>query len=181
MRLVPSFLIGVLALSGTACTTMEISSEYPPETNFSGLETYAWRQRSEERGRRRIAPVAVRQLVTSVDRELAAKGYRKVERDPDFLVDYIFASRDRVGETVVITDERIGYVSSRSDIYIEREGALILMMSAPGGERMLWRGWATDVVDPNIEKIVKKVDEAATKILALFPPGTDPGDTGDVN
>ena len=105
-----------------------------------------------------------------MDRELAAKGYKKVESDPDFLVDYVVASHDRVGETTVITDERIGYVSGRTETYIEREGALILLVSEPGSERILWRGWATDVVDPDIEKIVKKVDEAATKILALFPP-----------
>jgi hypothetical protein len=170
MRFVSFLLLSVLALGGAACTTMEINSEYPPEVSFSGFETYAWRVRDEERGRRRIAPVAIRQLVTSVDRELAAKGYRKVESDPDFLVDYVVASQDRVGETVVITDERIGYVSARSEMYIEREGALILMIAEPGSERILWRGWATDVVDPDIEKIVKKVDEAAVKILALFPP-----------
>ena len=172
MRLVSVLSLGVLALVAAACSAMDVNSEFPPEADFSGLETYAWRVRSEERGRRRIAPVAVRQLVTSVDRELAAKGFRKVEREPDFLVDYVFASQDRVGETVVITDERIGYVSGRRDIYIEREGALLLTISRPGSERMLWRGWATDVVEPDIEKIVKKVDEAATKILALFPPQT---------
>jgi hypothetical protein len=170
MRLVSFLLLGEVVLGAVACSTMKISSEYPPEASFSELETYAWRVRSEDQGRRRIAPVAVRQLVTSVDRELAAKGYRKVDSDPDFLVDFVVASQDRVGETVVITDERIGYVSGRSEVYVEREGALILMVSEPGSERMLWRGWATDVVDPDIEKIVKKVDEAATKILTLFPP-----------
>ncbi len=170
MRLVPPLPLAMLVLGAAACTTMEINSEYPPEASFSGLETYAWRVRDEEGGRRRIAPVAVRQLVTSVDRELAAKGYTKVESDPDFLVDFVVASRDHVGETVVITDERIGYVSGRSEVFVEREGALILMVTEPGSDRVLWRGWATDVVDPDIEKIVKKVDEAATKILALFPP-----------
>ncbi|UCC81790.1 MAG: DUF4136 domain-containing protein [Gemmatimonadota bacterium] len=170
MRLVSLLLLGVLALGAGACSTMEVNSEFPPEADFSGFETYAWRVRDEDRGRRRIAPVAVRQLVTSVDRELAAKGYRKVETDPDFLVDFVVASRDRVGETVVITDERIGYPSGRSEVYVERAGALILMIGEPGSDRVLWRGWATDVVDPDIEKIVKKVEEAATKILALFPP-----------
>jgi hypothetical protein len=170
MRCVSFLMLGVVALGAAACSTMEINSEYPPEASFGGLETYAWRVRGEDQGRRRIAPVAIRQLVTSVDRELAAKGYRKVESDPDFLVDYVVASRDRVGETTIITDERIGYVSGRTETYIEREGALILTISEPEGERMLWRGWASDVVDPDIEKIVKKVDEAAIRILALFPP-----------
>jgi hypothetical protein len=105
-----------------------------------------------------------------VDRELAAKGYRKVESDPDFLVDFVTASQDRVGETVVITDERVGWVSGRSDVYVEREGALILMINEPDSERVLWRGWATGVVDRDIEKTAKKLDEAATRILALFPP-----------
>lgn len=172
MRVVLFPLFAVLALGGAACSTMQVNSEYPPEASFSGLETYAWRMRGEEQGRRRIAPVAVRQLVTSVDRELAAKGYSKVDSDPDFLVDFVVASQDRVGENVVITDQRIGYVSGRSEVFIEREGALILLITEPGSDRLLWRGWATDVVDPDIEKIVKKVDEAAVKILALFPPGS---------
>lgn len=172
MRVVLFPLVAMLALGGAACSTMQVNSEYPPEASFSGLETYAWRMRVEEQGRRRIAPVAVRQLVTSVDRELAAKGYSKVESDPDFLVDFVVASQDRVGENVVITDQRIGYVSGRSEVFIEREGALILLLTEPGSDRVLWRGWATDVVDPDIEKVVKKVDEAAVKILALFPPGS---------
>jgi hypothetical protein len=173
MRLVCILLFALLALGGAACSTMEVNSEYRPEASFSGLETYAWMPRGEDQGRRgrRVAPLAVRQVVTSVDRELAAKGYRKVDSDPDFLVDFVIASQDRVGETVVITDERIGYVSGRTDVYIEREGALILMINEPGTERYLWRGWATDVVDdPDIDRIVKKVDEAVAKILALFPP-----------
>jgi hypothetical protein len=170
MRLGSYVLLAVLVLGGAGCSTMEINSEYPPEASFDGFETYAWRVRGEDQGRRRIAPVAVRQLVTSVDRELAAKGYRKVDSDPDFLVDFVVTSRDRIGETTVITDERIGYVSGRSEMFVEREGALLLMVSEPGSEHILWRGWATDVVDPDIEKIVKKVDEAATGILALFPP-----------
>lgn len=170
MRLVSYLSLAMLILGVAACSTMEIDSEYPPETSFDGLETYAWRVRNEEQGRRRLAPVAVRQLVESVDRELAAKGYSKVETDPDFLVDFVVASQDRVGTTTVITDERVGWVSGRSEMFVEREGALILMIKEPGSDRVLWRGWATDVVDPDIEKIVRKVDEAATKILALFPP-----------
>ncbi|NIN73348.1 MAG: DUF4136 domain-containing protein [Gemmatimonadetes bacterium] len=170
MRLVSLLLLGVLTPVGAGCSMMEIDSEYPPEASFEGFETYAWRVRGEDRGRRRIAPLAARQLVSSVDRELAAKGYRKVESDPDFLVDFVTASQDRVGETVVITDERVGWVSGRSDVFVERSGALILMINEPDSERVLWRGWATGAVEPDIEKTAKKLDEAATRILALFPP-----------
>lgn len=170
MRLVTFLPLAMPMLVMLGCSTMEINSEYPPEVSFEGFETYAWRERGADEGRRRIAPVAIRQLVASVDRELAAKGYRRVESDPDFLVDFVVASQDRVGQNVVITDERMGWVSGRSDVYVEREGALVLLINDPKSERVLWRGWATDVVDPDIDRIVKKVDEAATKILARFPP-----------
>ncbi|UCC72761.1 MAG: DUF4136 domain-containing protein [Gemmatimonadota bacterium] len=163
----------LLAVGFGGCSTMQVKSEYEPEASFGGLESYAWLERGEDEGRRgrRLAPVAVRQLVTSVDRELAAKGYRKVESDPDFLVNFVAATQDEVGERTVITDERIGYASGRSMVYVERQGALVLMISEPDSDRIIWRGWATDVVeDPDVEKLVKKVDEGVTKVLAQFPP-----------
>jgi hypothetical protein len=54
---------------------------------------------------------------------------------------------------------------------VEREGALVLLVSDAAEDRIVWRGWATDVIqDPEPEQIVKKIDEAVTKILARFPP-----------
>lgn len=162
----------VLAVGLAACSTMQVNSEYNPEARFEGLQTYAWSQRAEdERSGRRVAPVALRQLETSVDRELAAKGYRRVTSEPDFLVDFVVVSQDQIGETAVVTDDRLGWVSVTNRAYVERRGALVLEISDPGSGQMIWRGWASDVVrDPEIDVMVKKIDEAVTKILDGFPP-----------
>jgi hypothetical protein len=90
---------------------MKVNSEFDPEASFDGLTTYAWVERAADQERRsRVAPIAVRQIETSVDRELAAKGYQKVESEPDFLIGFITAADDRMGSAMVITDPRLGWV-----------------------------------------------------------------------
>jgi hypothetical protein len=167
---IQSLTLASLAVAG--CSQMKVNSEFDPEASFDGLTTYAWVERAADQERRsRVAPIAVRQIETSVDRELAAKGYQKVESEPDFLIGFITASDDRMGSAMVITDPRLGWVSGRTEVYVEREGALVLLVSDAAEDRIVWRGWATDVIqDPEPEQIVKKIDEAVTKILARFPP-----------
>lgn len=172
MRSLAITLLALLALAG--CSTMRVSSDYDRDADFSQLGTFDWMPAPP---RRPSAPrlgnsFVQRRIRGALERELTAKGYRKVSRDPDFLVAFFTAAEDRVA--VHRINEYWGYRGrwvTRVQVDHYRLGTLIVDIVEPRRRELVWRGWATDAVrgrDP--EKMENKMTEAVVKILREFPP-----------
>ncbi len=167
-----AFLTAVLALAG--CSGITTSVDYDRAVDFSRFKTYAWKD---------VHPVenaiVESRIKSAVDRALAAKGFRKVEADPDlWVVQHISLTKEKQLTTY---DSGWGYgyrggwgggmtTATVSEIPI---GELVLDVVDAKQNQMIWRGTATKTIDQNAtpQEREKTTDEAVQKLLVGFPPG----------
>lgn len=196
-----SFLRGVLAVllvvALGGCSTMEISTDYNPSTEFSGLRTYKWLpgpqgNPDDPRIDNSLLDARIRK---AVERQLAAQGYEKqTSGAPDFCVGYHAAVEKKLD--VITIDDYYGYApvgrpgyrpgtslvyghpgrawvgSSQTHVVEYDEGTLILDIVEPEARKLLWRGSAQAEVNLSAspEKKQEKIDEAVRRMLERFPP-----------
>jgi hypothetical protein len=101
------------------------------------------------------------------------KGYSEVPaKKPDFYVAYLAGLKVRVNvnEFGYSYGQWYGGVYDRNfNVDGYQEGILILDVIRASDKELIWRGWATGVIE-NPKEAGKKIDEAVRKILNQFPP-----------
>lgn len=169
-QFVLTFLVAVTACSVTHA--QDVRTNYMPGTDFSKYRTYKWVTMGEGGHPDQILDAQIRQ---SIDSQLAAKGFTKVDTDkPDLLVGY----------QVAVTKEREwnaygrgfgfppfdGGIATSSTINV---GTLVLGIYDPAAKQLVWTGSATKTIDDNKDpqKIQKNLNKAMQKLLKDFPPG----------
>jgi hypothetical protein len=169
MKLLASILS---VLAAAACSTVTTSSDYDPEYDFAGLETYTWLESPPDTA---VGDLATGRVRTAVDEVLAGLGYRVVEAQADLLITFEVSRQDRVRVTEQDTYGRRRHGTwgtRRVDVYEYQEGTLLLDVIDPETEQLVWRGTATDVLarDRTPEQRMEKTREAVAAMLASFPP-----------
>ena len=157
----------LLLLAG--CSSIATSFDFDPDADFAKLKSYAWRGQSKNDA---FSPLVYERIVSAGDRELAAKGYRKVAGNPDFHV----AAHGRTDRRVQVTD--FGYDPwyrggvSGVDVYEYDEGTLIVDIVDVAQKKLVWRGTARKTLsqNPDAEETTKTVDDVMAKLFADFPP-----------
>jgi hypothetical protein len=178
-----------LALAGCA-SSPQVSFDYDPQADFSGLQGYRWL--ASTRSKSDDATVDYNSLLASrvraaVDAQLADKGYRLVDSAPDFQVAF-HVSVDRKVSVTYLNElygygpgwgwsyrnpgPAFGYPGRESMVSEYNEGTLIIDIVDAAGTQLLWRGTATDEVYPDLspEARQKRISGAVAKILRGFPP-----------
>ena len=170
--------LGVL-LALTGCSSIRATADYDRTASFGSLHTYAWRTAPQQGpGDPRLDNSLLDARVKhAVDRELEAKGYRKVspEERADFLVGYHVVLQRKVDVQTVGTwygYRGAGLRIPETRTYQYEQGTLLLDVVDPTTTNLIWRGTATAVVDPDVstEKRERRIAEAVAKVLADFPP-----------
>lgn len=171
-------------LTAAGCATSP-SHDYDQSVNFGELKTYSWlSSKALESDDPRIANTLFNdRVVAAVDRELAARGYAKVQGESDFKVVYHMSIDTKTREDRV--HSHYGYhpydwawrspyhtLSTETRIREYDEGTLIIDVVDSAGERLWWRGDASSTVRKNYgpEQATKRINDAVTKILSAFPP-----------
>lgn len=123
-----------------------------------------------------LSPIVDRRIERAIERELMAKGFAKVEGQPDFRVTFNTTTKTRTE----INDfgpppfrrypYSYGYGSRRLDIDEYEEGTFLIDIVDAGNKQLVWRGayvkrlgW-TAPDEAEVQTIV-------SSILAGFPPG----------
>lgn len=170
-------LIGVAVLLTllSACSAITVTQDYDPAHDFSTMNTYGWLP--DLRTKTSLGELELGRVQSAVDSGLQARGFRKAEGNPDFLV-----SADAITqrETQVVT-RRSGYGYWEGyETYNYNVGTLILDFVDPDTQRLVWRGEAQAVLseDPTPEERSRRVTEAVTKMLEKFPPQKDSSRSG---
>ncbi|MEN8131355.1 MAG: DUF4136 domain-containing protein [Pseudomonadota bacterium] len=183
------YVLALFIVMLSACSTIEVSSEYDESIRFSDLKSYRWmpkksKGQAEFSARYKFLDSRIR---AAVDEELKGKGYeRQAAGAPDFFIRYSVwvetkTSDDKLGHwagwapRIGPVDE--GFQSNPDAWRTSREndfeqGTLLLLISDGKTRRVIWRGTAQARVLPSEakEKKEKKINEAVKKILARFPP-----------
>ncbi|MCZ6788076.1 MAG: DUF4136 domain-containing protein [Planctomycetota bacterium] len=130
-------------LVAAGCSSISTSYDYDPGTNFSKIRTYQWIKEPAQKGS--TSPFVMERIKNAVNRGLQEKGFRPAV-DPDILLAAHTGHENRVR----ITDWGYGYWGrSGTDVYQYEEGTLILDVVHRTSKKLIWRGTAKGVVDPN--------------------------------
>ena len=179
--------MSITALS--ACTTIEVGSDFDPSVDFSGFRTYAWIPGPQKRtGDPRIDnPLLDKRIRRAVVAQLTAKGYtQKTSGTPDLWVAYHAAVERKMDVRTMNTYYGYGrgwgwdygyrqgpaYSWPETHVYHYDEGSLILDIVDPATRQLIWRGSAQAEVNRSTtaEKRDQRLNEAVRRILEQFPP-----------
>jgi len=190
-RLPATLVLWLLAALASGCSTLEVSYDYDPKADFSGMTAYDWLDEPQKpTGDPRIDGNTILRdrIHQAVNTELRARGFREVSEDPDFLVAY-HVSLDR-RQSVQTLNSYYGYGpgwgygygaayrpgfwagAPETYVYEYEEGTLILDIVDPKNKALMWRGSATDEVSfkSTPSKDQAKLNEAVKELLEHFPP-----------
>jgi (2Fe-2S) ferredoxin len=169
----------LIMLAGCA-TPVDI--DYDTARDFSRLHGYAWVQppaRQREQDPVLYNTLTDRRVHESVDRLLAARGYRRVDpASADFLVTYHLNTGKR------LESDRFGYgygygwsnsgvmVGSGRDVYEVEEETLTVDMLDGRTRELIWRGALTERLDRYLtpQERTGKTLRQIREILMTYPP-----------
>ncbi len=152
----------------TGCSTIRVETDYNRETDFSKYKTYRWipHVKGTEDNPLMNDPLIEGHVKNAVNAGMAKKGFTKIEEGhPDFLMAYYFTSRNRVDVT-----HYYSYWYPHTNVYQYQEGTLILDIVDREEKQLLWRGWATGVLEDR-GNIHYQINHSVNKLLSRYPPG----------
>lgn len=166
-----------------SCATLRVGSDYYPETDFSGYQSFTWVAESpliqSESRRVEISALNVRRIRDAIEREFRAKGFEPVsDRDEaDFAVSFTVGARDRI-EVADYPPYYRGawrwtppYYWPNVDVYMYTEGMLAVDIFDNATREPVWHGWARkEVIGADVRDPEPAINEAVARILADFPP-----------
>jgi len=166
--LAPLLVALALALVG-GCSSIKVTQEFAPGTDFSPYRTFAMMPAAEQDERFRrppLPPAAPRRIEDALTRELIARGLRPAgAAQADLSVAYHVGRRKGMdpstyGQTYKWTGPSAQAVPIQREI---EEGALLVDLVDARTGRLVWRGEAKGKPDP------REIDAAAAAVLAQYP------------
>lgn len=158
----------------------KVSYDYEKTANFAAFKTYAHRD-----GTKVGQPLIDDRIVAALDAQLAAKGLKKVESNPDVFVVYHTAFDKEKDISTFSSGYGGGYgpygwgwgggwaggttTTQVRDVVV---GTLVVDIADAKKGQLAWRGIATREVNTQAspEKRDKSINEAAKKLFKNYPP-----------
>lgn len=166
-----------------ACSGITVSQDYEKEYSFAGLKTFAWKPNEDKAYGVQDNDLANKRIRTAIENTLLAKSYRLVDSyNPDFFVSYHLTVEQKItssGMSGGVSIGRASYgryggigMSTGSDIRAYDQGTLLIDVTIPLGDKLVWRGIATQSVSDHSspEELTARTNETVEKVLAQFPP-----------
>lgn len=170
----------VLILS--ACGSgIKISTDYDKNVSFDKYKTYSFYQFTDKGPG--LSELNRDRIISSIKKELEAKGFTENNATPDFLVNATTLAKDK--KQVTGTTNYYGYGgyyrpyswgpgfggTTTYNVYEYRDGSLIIDLVDASTKKLVWQGTGNKEIDMPLKNAEKVIPEAVTKILASFPPG----------
>jgi hypothetical protein len=157
------FAAGALLLAGVLFAG-DIAVDSDTTADFSLYKTYAWKA-----GTPAPNPGTDARIVSSVEKELAAKGLKKVDKDPDLWVSYQVVLK----KEATITDWDYGKFKFQGrDVTIQKLARGSLAVDLIDGKlgKLLWRGVATEYISPDAPPEAGVIEKAVALLFKGYPP-----------
>jgi len=174
MRIATLLTAAAMAWLGTTVLASTVTYDYDRTVNFSKFRTYTW-----VRGNPVKDDLNHQRIMGAVDAQLALRGFTRVGAGdrPDVLVAYHAAFEESVQINGVGSGGLGPYgfggsrmASARADRITV--GSLVVDMVDASVNRVVWRGTASQDLDPraNAEKKDKNITKALEKMFKNYPP-----------
>jgi uncharacterized protein DUF4136 len=162
-------LVLLLALPTTARAAVDVG--YDTQVDFTQFKTFAW----TEGGSKAPRIVTENRIHAEVEKELAAKGIKKAEGEADLLVvtfaDWSTVERVDAPSFAGLPNTWTGW-SAATTVRGSSKGSLKVDLIDRRSNQLIWRGVAIEGLglDPDSEKVGKKVVKVVKKMFESFPP-----------
>jgi hypothetical protein len=162
-------MIAAMALAAGGCAgNMKVNTDYDRSANFAPLKTYSWKE-----GTPLPNPLMSQRVVAAVDKEMAAKGFSKVESGGDVTVTY-HASADKELDVQSFNTGGpyacYGGCSTSTTVTHVTVGTIIVDLIDGKTDKLLWRGTASDTVSDNPSRNEQKINDGVHMMFANYPP-----------
>ena len=168
--------IMAIFILGGCSPQITVHTDFDPDYDLWTYKSFDWGEKINiEEGKNPLYynELNDKRIKKAVQDQLSKRGYKLTPENPDLIMHYHIIVKD---QSAVIT-EPFGYAYGpywnrmNTNVYLYREGTLILDLMDKKTNNLIWRGWAvTDVKDSysteEIEEIIKKV---VSKIFKKFP------------
>jgi hypothetical protein len=168
-----------ICLISTGCSPMKVTSDYDKNADFNAYKTYSYTQSVNTLT---LQSANKELLVSSVTREMNARGYRKSNSlVTDVLVD-LYIEYDKTLKTTQTNDQIMGmrpyrygggFSNTSVDQHIFKQGTLLIDIIDGKKNEIVWEGRATTALkedQPDMEK-EKQINEAVRRIFEKYPVG----------
>ena len=176
MKAHASVLLFCCAAFLVGCSSVDVRTGYDRDVNFASYRSFDWMERHNPRdgGPRGTGfndPLAQRHIQQAIERELVAKGVKKIENNPDLLVAFHATSRNAVDV------ERYGYRYGRwgrvrgtvTTVERYKEGSVVEDLIDAKSKDLVWRGVAQDALRKG-ENRMEYFDEMMKQLFKEYPP-----------
>ena len=176
----PRFALTIAMVAFSSCSSISVSTDHDPGTNFARYRTYAFGPPSGNV--LALSPAIRAQIESSLDQGLTTRGFRRSGR-PDFYVAYHVSTREQISVQTFHDWGRWGYGgphwssyslwrgSPTVTSYVHRStvGTLVVDFVDARTDRAFWRGEAAGTVR-GAEANRRNIEDAVRRMLENFPP-----------
>ncbi|MFV9615602.1 MAG: DUF4136 domain-containing protein [Gammaproteobacteria bacterium] len=166
-----------------ACSGIKVSQDYEQGYNFAALKTFAWKPNNDNEYGVKDNELVDKRIRTAIVEQLSAKSYTLINSaTPDFFISYNVTVEQKItssGASGGISIGRSSYgryggvgMSTGSQVRAYDQGTLLIDVTIPLGDKLVWRGISTQSVSEHTSpgESTVNVNETVEKILAQFPP-----------
>ena len=165
-------LLGLFAL--TACSSIQVSTDYDSSVNFSQFKTYAFMKSGIDDSP--ISELDKKRILKAVEAELNTKGYTKSD-NPQLLVNIFTESQQNVNINTYYGSWGYRpwgwnpwmYGPGYSSVSVNTEGILFIDILKAENKELIWQGKGSGYLTSNKNKKEQKIKEFAQKILSELP------------
>jgi hypothetical protein len=165
-------LVAVAGAAVAACAPIHVNSYAERGADFTRYHTYSWAADDQLRTndpRLDNNPFFLARLRSDVDKQLAAKGFERVENGASDLVLHYHAS---VMQKLDLASVDQKYAANTGGPYVYDAGTLLLDFVDTRANTIAWRAWAEGSMDgaiDNQEWMEARIDLAVARMLERFP------------
>jgi hypothetical protein len=171
------FAVFVSIIAAGCAPMLEVNQDFDYEADFAAFKTYDLMPKEDVEvstdaamkfaDRRQVLEDELRKAIKA---NMEAKGFQRVNEDPDLLVAYYVGVRNEI----FMSNYGMTYADITGNVMVQsvQDGSMRIDFVDPKTERLVWRGMAYGAVnrDPTEEMIRKNVDRAVKKTIDQYPP-----------
>jgi hypothetical protein len=171
-------LLTVVAFINGCSNELVVRTDFDKSVSIQRLTEYSWLGQHDIESRNNpmyYNELNDKRIKTRVDTHLKEKGYVLSTSEPKMLLHYHFA----VEERSTLRPEEVGYTynrywhEQRIDLVRFSEGTLIIDFMDATNCNLIWRGWATSVLDDSRMMDEDLLNRAVDDILERFPDSAE--------
>ena len=161
------FLIPMLA----SCSGIEVSADYPPETDFTKFHTFVWLPDSEPSDRARalgVSDLLLERMRESIEDQLTRKGLVRLDKEEEDKSDLFVTMYISIQQKLEFNDPYYSYDRVRT----YEKGALVIDLIDAKNKNVVWTGHGATRIRyyPTPEERKTRVRDVVQAILAQYPP-----------